>query len=91
MDDKLKAIVDSATREALEDLLLRDLLLSSLKIEAAPGVDVTHWGPNDATTRADRDRQKQQMLLDLRRAEDACQIGEAEAAELRRLVKRVLR
>lgn len=91
MDKRIQTILDSATREALEDLLLRDLLLSSLRIEAAPGVDVTHWGPNDATTRADRDRQKQQMLLDLRRAEDAGEIGEIDAAELRRLIKRVLR
>lgn len=90
MDPALQAILDSATREELELLALRDALLSSLKIEVA-GVDVTTWGPNGPSTRADRDRRKQQMLAELRKAEASGEVTPAEAAEFGRLIRRLLR
>lgn len=91
MDPKLRAIVDSATRENLETLLLRDLLLSSLRIEAVPGVDVTQWGPNTAGSRSERDRQKQRMLAELRAAAARGEVTPEQAEEFGRLIRRLLR
>lgn len=91
MDPKLQALLEGTTRRELEDLLLRDLLLGSLRVEAVPGVDVTTWGPNAGMSRPERDRRRQQMLADLARAERRGDVSADDAAELRRLIKRIVR
>lgn len=91
MDDKLKQIVDGATREKLERLALQDALIDSFRVTAA-GVDVTQWGPNGGKSRPQRDREKQHLLAELAKSERrGGEIPPDEAAELRRLIKRILR
>lgn len=89
MDPKLQAIVN-ATPEELQRIADRDLLLSSFRVTAA-GVDVTTWGPNGPLSRPEKDREKRHLLAEIAKAERGGEMTPEDAAEFRRLVKRILR
>lgn len=85
MDPMLRALLDSTTPEDLARLQQRDALLDALRVDMA-GVDMA-----GIDSRSERGRKRQRLLDALRQAEARGELRSEEAAEWRRLIRRIAR